>query len=341
MSRLGNAILDRAGERAASLPANLFSLFLDLLSVFVISLLLVTNRMRLRGFTLSLVGHEHRDRVAEVLDRSWARIGVYLRAKVIVMAIVGTLTYVALLVIGVPFAVPLAIVVAFGELIPRAGPWLARIPLLSIAALEGPRTFLLTLVASILIENLKGYVISPFVEGDQLDIHPLAVFVAVPSGRRSPVPPVRSWRCRRRRSSTSSSARSSSPGATTRSQTTTGLPGSAWAAPARAPPCAREPHGRPRNARGAAYAASGGCSGRVPNGARLPPTRKEVVRHERAHREARPEQLGPVRPVAAGDLDRERRHRDQVAEENGVLGPDFAIAAFHVRTATNAPGIVR
>ena len=35
------------------------------------------------------------------------------------------------------------------------------------------------LAASILIENLKGYVISPFVEGDQLDIHPLVVFVAV------------------------------------------------------------------------------------------------------------------------------------------------------------------
>ena len=30
-----------------------------------------------------------------------------------------------------------------------------------------------------MIENLKGYVISPFVEGDQLDIHPLVVFVAV------------------------------------------------------------------------------------------------------------------------------------------------------------------
>ena len=179
MSRLGNAILDRAGERAAALPGSLFSLFLDLLSVFVISLLLVTNRMRMRSFTLSLVGPDHRETVAAVLDRSWSRIGVYLRAKVIVMAIVGTLTYFALIAIGVPFAVPLAIVVAFGELIPRAGPWLARIPLLSIAALEGPKAFLLTLGASILIENLKGYVISPVVEGDQLDIHPLAVFVAV------------------------------------------------------------------------------------------------------------------------------------------------------------------
>ncbi|HET6684233.1 MAG TPA: AI-2E family transporter [Gaiella sp.] len=179
ISRLGSAILDRAGDRAAALPADLFSLFLDLLSVFVISLLLVTSRVRIRGFVLSLVQPTRRDEVASILDRTWSRIGVYLRAKAIVMTIVGVLMYLALLVIGVPFAVPLSIVVAFGELIPRAGPWLARIPLLAIAALDSPRTFVLTLVASVVIENLKGYVISPVVEGDQLDIHPLLVFVAV------------------------------------------------------------------------------------------------------------------------------------------------------------------
>src|SRR6188472_4381748 len=47
VSRLGSLILDRAGERAAALPGNLFGLFLDLLSVFVISLLLVTSRARI------------------------------------------------------------------------------------------------------------------------------------------------------------------------------------------------------------------------------------------------------------------------------------------------------
>jgi len=179
VSRLGSAILDRAGERAATLPAGLFALFLDMLSVFVISLLLVTSRERIRGFVLSLVQPRRRDDVASLLDRIWTRIGVYLRAKAIVMAIVGVLMYVALILIGVPFAVPLAIVVAFGELIPRAGPWLARIPLLAIAALDSPRAFVLTLIASVAIENLKGYLISPVVEGDQLDIHPLLVFVAV------------------------------------------------------------------------------------------------------------------------------------------------------------------
>jgi predicted PurR-regulated permease PerM len=179
VAKLGRSIFNRVGERAIGLPSNLFRVFLDLLSIFVISTLIVSSRRRILAFILSLVHPEYRDEVRDVLTKMWTRIGYYVRAKVIVMAIVGALMYVALRLIGVPFAVPLALIVAFGEIIPRAGPWLARIPLLGIAALDGWKTFLLTLVASVAIENLKGLVISPFVEGQQLDIHPLAVFVSV------------------------------------------------------------------------------------------------------------------------------------------------------------------
>jgi predicted PurR-regulated permease PerM len=179
LSRLGNAILDRAGERAAALPGDVFSIFIDVLAVFFISLLLLTNRLQIRDFVLSLTHPDHRRRTGLVLDRVWLRIGRYLWAKAIVMTIVGVLTYLSLIVIGVPFAIPLSVIVAFGELIPLVGSWLARIPLLAIAALDSPRTFVLTFVASIVIQNLQGYVISPLVEGDQLEIHPLLVFVAV------------------------------------------------------------------------------------------------------------------------------------------------------------------
>jgi predicted PurR-regulated permease PerM len=182
VSRLTSGIIDRAGNRIIDLPALLFALFLDALSVLVISMLLVTNRERLFGFALSLVHPTDRELVGSLLDKMWSRIGFYLRAKVIVMAIVGAITYGALLLIGVPFPLPLAVIVALGEAIPRAGPWLARIPLLAIAALDGLTTFGLTLAASVAIENGKGYVISPVVEGRQLDIHPLLVFVSVLAG---------------------------------------------------------------------------------------------------------------------------------------------------------------
>jgi predicted PurR-regulated permease PerM len=182
VSRLGDRILGWAGDRAVALPGAFFELFLDVLAVFVISLLLVTSRERIGRFALSLVSPEHRARTRDVGVKMWQRVGYYLRAKVIVMAIVGTITYFALLLIGVPFALMLAVIVALGEAIPRAGPWLARIPLLGVALLEGLGTFGLTFAASVVIENAKGYVISPVVEGDQLDIHPLLVFVSVLAG---------------------------------------------------------------------------------------------------------------------------------------------------------------
>jgi predicted PurR-regulated permease PerM len=179
LSRLGDTILDWAGRRASGLPGEVFSIFIDVLAVFFISLLLLTSRLRIRDFILSMAHPEHRRRTGFVLDRIWLRMGRYLWAKLIVMTIVGVLTYLSLIVIGVPFAIPLSVLVAFGELIPLVGSWLARIPLLAIAALDSPRALVLTFAASILIQNLQGYVISPVIEGERLDIHPLLVFVAV------------------------------------------------------------------------------------------------------------------------------------------------------------------
>ena len=179
VAALGARLVDIGGKRLLALPGALFTLFLDALSVFTISMLLLGSREKLLAFTLALVNPRHRATTERVLVGIWRRVGAYLRAKLIVMAIIGAITYGVLLLIGVPYAILLAVVVAFGELIPRAGPWIARIPLLGIAALEGWSTFGLTFAASIVIENAKGYAISPFVEGDQLDIPPLLVFVSV------------------------------------------------------------------------------------------------------------------------------------------------------------------
>jgi predicted PurR-regulated permease PerM len=56
------------------------------------------------------------------------------------------------------------------------------VPLFGVAALEGWRTLILVVILSLIVENLKGYLISPAVEGTQLDIDPLVVVLAVLSG---------------------------------------------------------------------------------------------------------------------------------------------------------------
>ena len=83
------------------------------------------------------------------METIWARLGGYLRAKLIIMLVVGILMYISLRLLGVPFAVPLSVIVALGELVPKIGVWIARVPLLIIAAFQGWATFGLTFLASI------------------------------------------------------------------------------------------------------------------------------------------------------------------------------------------------
>jgi predicted PurR-regulated permease PerM len=179
VAKLADRVGGTVGRRLVGLPQQTAQLLFELLTVQALATLLVIRRDRMLRSVLPLVAASRRDKTEQVLVKIWDRIGAYLRAKAIVMTVVGGLMYVALLALGVPFAVPLAVIVAFGEVIPQIGPWIARVPLLGIAALEGWKTLVLTFLASVVLENLKAFVISPRVEGEQLKIDPLLVLVSV------------------------------------------------------------------------------------------------------------------------------------------------------------------
>lgn len=179
ITRISSRLTTAISSTLLSLPTTIIRLAFDALSVFFISTLLVTNREKILNIILSMIHPNQRETWENVLTKMWDRLGRYLRAKLIVMAIVGSLMYVALILLNVQFPLLLAIIVAFGETIPRIGVWFARVPLLGIAALDGPDKLIQVYLASVIIENAKGYLISPWVEGGQLDIHPLLVFIAV------------------------------------------------------------------------------------------------------------------------------------------------------------------
>jgi putative permease len=179
---LSDRVISLVGDSLVDLPVRMFGIFLDILAVFVMSLLILTSRERILAVILSMVHPQYREETRDVLTKMWERVGYYLRAKAIVMLIVFVMTYVSLILIGVPYALLLAIIVALGEIIPRIGAWIARIPLLAIAALEGWVPFALTLGSSFVIQNLEGSIITPYIQGEQLDIHPLTVFLAVLAG---------------------------------------------------------------------------------------------------------------------------------------------------------------
>src|SRR5262249_49235203 len=182
ISALAGQVTSGVGGQLVNLPTTVAKLLFDLAMIYVLSTLLVMRRERLLDNLLLMVAPAQRPRTRDVMEKIWARLGGYLRAKLIMMVWVGGLMYVSLRLIGVPFAVPLSVIVALGELVPKVGVWIARIPLLIIAAFQGWTVLGLTFLASYVIEDLKAYLIGPRVEGHALNMDPLVTLLSVLCG---------------------------------------------------------------------------------------------------------------------------------------------------------------
>jgi predicted PurR-regulated permease PerM len=182
MTGLAGRLVGDVGGQLVDLPLTVAKLLFDAAMVYIVATLLVTRRERLLEGVLLMTSPSRRDHTRMITEKIWARLGGYVRAKIVIMVVVGTLMYVSLRLLGVPFAVPLSVIVALGELVPKIGVWVARVPLLIIAAFQGWTILGLTFLASFLIEDLKAYVLGPRVEGHALNMDPLLAILAVLCG---------------------------------------------------------------------------------------------------------------------------------------------------------------
>ena len=164
------------------LPEAFAKALFTLVSVLTIAFLFLMTKERLMTLILSLTHPRHRATTQRVLAEMGERLGAYLRAKLIVIVIIGSLVWATLVALGSAYAVLVAIVAGVVEVLPRIGPWFGRAAIFVAVLPLGWRAVVIAMIAHVVIENLKGFVIAPLVEADQVDIHPLTAFIAIISG---------------------------------------------------------------------------------------------------------------------------------------------------------------
>ena len=102
---------------------------------------------------------------------------------VLLAAIVGTLTFIALSLLGVRYAFLLGVVMAFCDLIPYFGPFIAAIPAVLIALLQSPMLAVYTIIAIFAVQQIESAILSPRILGKRIGMHPLAtIFVVLIGG---------------------------------------------------------------------------------------------------------------------------------------------------------------
>lgn len=121
--------------------------------------------------------------LAEVLRRCWKTLGGYIRTQAIVSAIDAVLIGIALVVVGVPLAIPLAILTFLGGFIPIVGAFVVGALAVLVALVSnGVTGALVILVVIVLVQQLEGNVLSPWLQSKSMQLHAAVVLLSVTLG---------------------------------------------------------------------------------------------------------------------------------------------------------------
>ncbi len=114
---------------------------------------------------------------------AWLTLVAYVRATVLVAFIDAVGIGIALAILRVEFALPLAALVFLGAFIPIVGATLSGAVAVLVALVdEGPVTALLVLAAVIVVQQVESHILQPLIMGRAVSIHPLAVIIAIAAG---------------------------------------------------------------------------------------------------------------------------------------------------------------
>lgn len=177
------ALPSKLGQAAGALQAvtvGVFSTVLQLVTVLTITFFLLLDGGRIVNFVFGQSRPHHEPRMRVVAGEIYGATGGYVAGALSLATAAGFTTYIVLTILGVPFSVPLAVLMAFFDLIPLVGSTIGGV-LVAIVTLFGdfPRDTIVWVVFVIVYQQFENSVLQPLVYRRTVNLHPLAVISAI------------------------------------------------------------------------------------------------------------------------------------------------------------------
>ncbi len=187
LQSLLDKISSRLSQAASSVFGTIIGLFGGLFSaiiVLVISFYLAVQEKGVKRFLVSLTPDEHQHYLADLIERIQVKIGSWLRGQLLLMLIVGLLILLGLHLLGVKYALTLALIAALFEIVPYVGPIVAAIPAVILAFVQSPVLALLVIILYVVVQQIENYLIVPQVMKKTVGLSPIVIIVVMLIGAK-------------------------------------------------------------------------------------------------------------------------------------------------------------
>ncbi|HZS32076.1 MAG TPA: AI-2E family transporter [Methylomirabilota bacterium] len=150
-----------------------------LITVLILTFYIVLDAERLRASLVRLLPASHRAHGARAATEIARKVSAWLGGQLLLSAVIGTSTAIALALMGVPYFFVLALISAVGELIPVVGPILGAIPALAVAFSISTHLAIFVGIFFVVQQQTENHVLVPRLMAHQVGVSPIAVIVAL------------------------------------------------------------------------------------------------------------------------------------------------------------------
>ncbi|MCC6404846.1 MAG: AI-2E family transporter [Candidatus Yanofskybacteria bacterium] len=171
--------LQQFSQSALNLVVGAFGGIFSFVAIVVISFYLSVMKNGIESFLEAVVPERYEEYIVDLWRRVEIKVGLWLQGQLLLALIVGLLVYVGLALLGVRFALILAILAMLLEIVPIAGPVLASIPAIGMAFMQDPVLGLWTLVLYVVVQQFENHVLVPLVLGKTTGLNPIVVILAI------------------------------------------------------------------------------------------------------------------------------------------------------------------
>jgi predicted PurR-regulated permease PerM len=161
--------------------AGFFGIVTDILLVFVtvpfILFYMLKEGEKAAPYMLRILPDREREHGVLILSDLDNALSSFIKGQVLVCISVGLIVLVGYLIIGMPYALLLALIAMFTNVIPYIGPLLGLIPAIIVASIHSPSMVIKVLIVVLIAQQLEGQFVTPRVLGKNLNIHPLTIIL--------------------------------------------------------------------------------------------------------------------------------------------------------------------
>jgi predicted PurR-regulated permease PerM len=177
------AKLGDAAGALQSIATGVVNTAFKLLTILTMTFFLLLDGKRIASFLITRFGSHREQRLRGVAERIYKSTSGYVAGALTITSINGVLTFTVLTILGVPFAVPLAVLMSFFGLIPLVGATIGGVIILAVTLFtDFPSATIVYGLFLILYQQFENNVLQPFIFKRTVNVPPLAVIVAILAG---------------------------------------------------------------------------------------------------------------------------------------------------------------